>query len=207
LLKDSLTIANIIAHGKGSFAQGKSSGYGITSGNGSFAQGCTVHNNDMILSTQGGLAQGHANYGSIKAQGQGSFAQGNTEYSAYNGIWAYEGCFAQGNVNGGLINAYGKGSFAQGWNGNGYTIHSSGDGSFVQGYAGTANVIASAHNSVQFGPGTNNTPYSLKVMEGPKLVSAGKPAAVSNGDLWVDLDGYLWGHSNGVDCKFVNADM
>jgi len=191
--------------GAGSFTQGFSDNYGIISATtGSFAQGY-ANGSSILAGGYGSFAQGHAEATYIYA-GMGSFAQGHvgTYITAIGSIFAYEGGFAQGEATYGYIQAYGKGGFAQGWAGYDHYIQAYGKGSFAQGYAGAADIVAYADYSVQFGPGTNNTPNSLRVMESPKLVSGGKPNPVYNGDIWI-ADGFLYGRSNGVDCKFVNS--
>jgi len=162
----------------GSFVQGATSSTGvggnaadgyqhIYSGSaGKFVQGF-VHGINGFTATLGGIGTGGLGafvQGAIKARtgnatidatSAGSFAQGRSR--------------AQGTSGTATILSSSLGSFAQGYceaDGVGnVAITSSALGSFAQGWANTAqgDIVASANNAAQFGPGTNATADSLQV--------------------------------------------
>lgn len=170
----------------GSVAHGyaKTDGSIVASEKGTTAFGYAYKPGSTIeAGAQGGVAHGYAGFGgTIEATGLGSFAHG----SAY----------------GGAIVASGSGSFAAGAAaGGGLTVTASAYGSFAFGYAmGGTDVVASAINSVQFGPGTNSIADSLRVGTGIRLFGIGgaTPGVLANGDIWLDGDGHVKVRSNGA---------
>lgn len=172
---------------------------------GAFSQGNVVASDaagtaEIRGSGAGSFAQGTAlNSGSILATNQGSFAQGRA--SSTGAIQATQrGSFAHGNQTGaGNIEATGQGAFAVGRCLSGYSITASGLGAFAVGESDTASIVASATNSVQFGPGTNSLADSLKVgTAGIRFKgTTGAPGTPVNGDFWI-ASGDINFRSNGV---------
>jgi hypothetical protein len=80
------------------------------------------------------------------------------------------------------------------------------DGAAAFGYTGymgasSTDIIASARNAVQFGPGTNAQQASLAVGDmsgtGLRLIAAGAPATPVNGDFW-QVGGSIYCRTGGV---------
>ena len=181
-------VANLSASGPGSTAIGYANSRGtgttanlISSGNGSVAFG-------MVRSISSpGVAI-------LSSTNQGSFAAG-VALSA--------------NGNNATLEAIADGAFAQGFaraNALGPAlIRASGSGSFAQGTcSGNQSIIASATNSVQFGPGTNTLANSLQVgSAGLRLIGiTGTPTAPQNGDFWVN-NGFVYVRSNNTSIQIA----
>ena len=133
---------------------------------GKFVQGF-VHGIDGFTATLGGT--GAAGLGAF-VQGAIKARSGNATIDATNaGSFAQGRARAQGTSGTATILCSGLGAFAQGYceaDGVGnVAITSSANGSFAQGWANTAqgDIVASANNAAQFGPGTNATADSLQV--------------------------------------------
>jgi hypothetical protein len=150
--------------------------------------------------------------------GRGQFIQGNVYVGSVDGYGHIlggtnaRGAFAQGNVSSvgsytGQILASASGAFAQGTvssNASDASIQATALGAFAHGSATDTDIIASAVNAAQFGPGTNALADSLKVGNaGLRLKgTTGAPAAPQNGDIWVE-SGYVVIRSNGVTVPIV----
>jgi len=225
--------SKISANDSGAFAQGRALAGGATKGihsnnGGSFAQGYT-YNSKIEATALGSFAQGMCPvYSGISSTNSGSFAQGYC-YLYANLTSSGRGSFAQGSSTlfNAAITASGDGAFAQGYayyngtiisNNNGtlahgfagynQTITASANGAGAFGYTAGSNIIASAENAFQFGPGTNAQANSLQVGTQMRLKgTTGAPAsALHNGDIWVN-NNYVYIRSNGVSCKVVNNPL
>lgn len=158
----------ISAEHTAAFARGSCSGNGIIKASGppSFVNG-RCHAGRLYATTVGSFASGYVsgnNLTKLTSEGIGSTAFGR----AYGGSSVItssgNGSFATGNAfNAGVITASGDGSFAAGHTNNAGSITAVADGAFAFGAADTAAITASAANSTQFGPGTNNVANSLQV--------------------------------------------
>lgn len=196
----------------GAFAQGYASGTGgytaivSASQRGSAAQGFTYAyqgDSNLLASADGAFAQGFANAysaaASITASGKGSFAHGFANSQGYaTAITASgAGAVAQGAAYSypaaaytATIEATARGGFAQGY-AYSYTattaVSATGKGAFAQGYAHDTTIVASATNSVQFGPGTNAEPDSLQTGSGIRIFgTTSPPSTPKNGDIYCD---------------------
>jgi hypothetical protein len=127
-----------------------------------------------------GFAQGSFGVATIYAGGSGSLAHGTTR-------------------NGTIQSTY-QGGVALGYALNGYDILASNLGAFAFGYTTTADIIASAYNSAQIGPGTNALADSFQVGSTIRLKgTVGVPGAgLKNGDQWVDAGGDVLIRSGGA---------
>lgn len=161
----------------GSFAGGRVRAEAAT---GRIAAGGYVGGNYPV----GALAFGYAADGQIKAQGYGAVAMG----------------YARA----GNIEATGYGSFAIGYANPDGGVFASGPGSFAVGKGTVAggDVIASAENSFQFGPGENDAALSLRLGDALHFHGLGAPAVKANGDIWIDA-GVVTIHSDGIDHTFT----
>jgi len=170
----------------GAFTQGRpTAGAGTAelrnAGAGAFIQGRVSNGNAATLTDistsgagDGGFAQGYAsssgaNAGRIRVEAAGGFAQGRSVGGTIQVSAGAEGGFAHGYAGPTRsILATADGAFAAGEADSG-DITASGAGAFAFGQA-TADIVASAANAVQFGPGTNSTARSLQVGDGVRLV-------------------------------------
>ncbi len=208
----------LLNSGIGSFLAGYSYGYGqvdvTSSGQGSFVQGffnANLANNFAVMRAtgagafaQGAIANGaSAVTGTIESISSGTFAQGHVVSGGT--IRANSpGAFAQGRANNKDIIASGQGSFAHGRAQSSGDIIASGHGSLAIGDAAAGDIVASAINSCQFGPGTNALADTFQIGNGGVRFkgTTGAPSALQNGDIWV-ASGYLYFRTNGVSVKMV----
>ena len=150
------------------------------------------------------LAVGYAGGGgSVYTAGYGSFVSGYTDGAGKVYASGY-GSFAIGRTNTGTIRSTSRGSFVGGYTYNGF-ITASANGAFAFGYSGYGygNIIASANNAVQFGPGTNTQTDSLSVGTKIRLKgTTGVPGTPRNGDIW-EASNYVYIQSNGSPIKIV----
>lgn len=150
----------------------------------------------------GGFVAGHIRNGG----GSGNTARLSTSGSAY-GAFVQGSVYAYGSGYTGEIIATGPGAFAQGYvkaYGGSAAIQATAAGAFAVGYAYQTNIIASAANAVQFGPGTNALANSLQVgSAGIRLKgTSGAPGTPQNGDMWVN-GGFVYIRSNGVSVQIT----
>lgn len=214
----------IRATGDASFAFGLASRQNalLQAGNGaSFVFGAAIGYDDtgiaeivtsggQVGNWAGGLVAAYAGMvGRITSSENGTFAFGcayatigNAYISATN-----EGSIAFGFAENGAILASGQASFAVG-DASSANITASGRGSFAQGYAGAAgNIIASAANAVQFGPGTNAEPDSVRVgAAGLHFNGVTGPFAggYANGQFWI-VGGNVYVRSGGISKNLTLA--
>lgn len=142
----------------------------------------------------------------LRAQNDGSHAHGRANAGRTliaNATGAHAGGFAR-DAN---ISATGHGSFAHGYaKANAMSV--TGKGSAVFGYAQGADIIASANNAFQFGPGTNSIANSLQVGAagaGVHLHGGGAPGAPVNGDIWLDGSGNVMVRTGGASKNLSNV--
>jgi hypothetical protein len=153
----------------------------------------------------------------IRATQLGAFATGaivSTSSGASDIQSTGQGSFAAGSISGataavGLISASGSGAFAQGrvvaGVGGSASITATASGAFAVGLAAGTDIIASAANAAQFGPGTNAEASSLQVGNGGVRLSGITDGVVTkqNGDIWVAASGHVFVHGNGVDVQIT----
>lgn len=192
--------AGIYAFGKGTFsggcinlaAGGGASGAYITAqSDGSFAHGYTDGPYAQIYAgSRGSMAIGAVvnDSGKIRTgSGNGGFACGGVGPVTGNGIYAYAG--------GAVAMGYDYGSASLG-------IRSTGKGAFAMGYTNAAAIQAQAKGCMQFGPGSNNEPYTISCGDGIRLNPAAAPSIKRDGDMWVNAS-YTYIRSNGIDVKIT----
>ena len=147
------------------------------------------------VSAAGGSARMEA-----AANAKGAFIQGNcaayggTSEMLVDGTFSYAG-FVQGNCYAsvgltGTMRAGDRGAHASGTVGaftSNASIQATGEGSFAHGFAEDTDILASAENSAQWGPGVNDQEDSLSVGIGPRFKgTSGAPTTPRNGDMWID---------------------
>lgn len=215
--------AYIRAMAEGSFALGHADEGGtlLASGNGSMVRGQAQSPNGVGTATMtasgiGSLAAGRvladsAHAGSILASGEGSLAAGlaRTQGGASTIQATANGSMAFGSADyGNQISASAVGAVALGaaiYAAGGY-VSASGEGSLAQGSAYGGNVIASARNAVQFGPGTNPDADSVRIgtagihMKG----TVGAFGAYANGQFWI-ANGNVYCYSGNAVQNLTNV--
>jgi hypothetical protein len=238
-------VAEIKANGAGSFAMGYASVdsssmmtnsinkdvrvYTTGSAKGAFAVGCAIAKQQKAIiksHKNGSFAMGHAESGTIYANGVGAiaggFVKGYTDSGSFGGQVAnYKisanaaGTMAFGYARNAYINANNEGAIALGF-ADGANIAAGGKGSFAIGYAksGAGGAIqTSAKNAAQFGYGLNNVDNSLSV--GGRLrmrndnfagITSHPSSNVRDGDMWVRKVGssyYVYVRSGGSSIKIA----
>jgi hypothetical protein len=169
----------------------------------------------MTASGVGSLAGGQVFAGTLQCTGVGSFTYGYVDGATSNLQAASSGAFVHGRVSSGdgntiiassvalgafaggaatsatatTMTASGVGSFAHGRAQSGNAMTASGSGSFVHGDSAGGTIVASATNTAQFGPGTNNVATSLQVGNsssgtGMWLMGGGAPGSPVDGQIW-----------------------
>lgn len=200
-------------HGYASAGLGPASILAAAGAYGAFVQGfagggLSVGTSASIFSSCfGGFSQGFVeDGGTIGTSGAGgASAQG---YVSENGMIQATagGARASGYAVVRTIEAIGRGSEASGDASGAYNISASGRGARANGYADTAAIIASADNSIQWGPGTNNVANSCRVG------SAGLHLKGTTGAFGTGANGQIWmaGTSNAfvfVRCNGQNLQL
>lgn len=181
--------------------------YMRSSGNGSFTAGTigpslsgTVAG--MEAAGPGAMAHGFVSRGVMTAPGDGAFVNGYCAASNNTAgfLASGRGCFISGSVEGsGSISAIDKGAVALGATtaASSGSITASGLGAVAVAYLiGAISCVASAANSVQFGPGTNTQADSLKVgVSGSGIAikgTTGPFTSTSNGQVYVGGTGNVF---------------
>jgi len=135
----------------------------------------------------GSIVLGGAFAGTLSATVNGAFVRG---YVSSNGTITStaSGAEASGRAITRTVTASGVGSTAKGYAQGSFDISAIGDGSFAQGWSINGHIIATAANSVQFGPGNNTVADSIQVGDstgtGLWLLAGGVPGAPVNGQIW-----------------------
>ncbi len=201
----------ISALGYGSTAVGYAAVNGVISstGFGSVAFGSSYEGSITAID-RGAVCFGYAYLGHIIASGRGATAFGYT-YNNGNISATGNGSVVSGHAyNGGTIEASGTGSYSSGYSVNNGLVSASGWGSFAYGYTDgnlIDDIIASANNAAQFGPGTNAITDNLQVGTGLSLYGKpSNPPTLRNGMLWQDGSN-IYARINGVSKQLDNPDL